>query len=250
MSGKAATYEEPAVLHQYLLFHYGSAADQFAYPFGAMDGLDFPRRCVELGVNVGALCGPSRALDLGCAVGGATFQLARHCEEVIGIDASHAFIGAAKRLLRDGRHPLVRADEGSATTELEVALDPGIDTARVAFEVGDAQALRSDLGRFDVVLACNLICRLPAPMKLLRRLPDLVRPGGQLFITTPFTWLEEYTPPGHWLGKGHTDSFAGLRAALAPDFRLTKQFDLPFLIREHARKFQYGVAQATGWMRT
>jgi hypothetical protein len=31
------------------------------------------------------------------------------------------------------------------------------------------------------------------------------------------------------------------------DHRLTK--DLPFLIREHARKFQWSVAQATLWER-
>ena len=35
-------------------------------------------------------------------------------------------------------------------------------------------------------MACNLICRLPQPMQFLARLPELVKPRGQLFITTPF----------------------------------------------------------------
>ena len=36
---------------------------------------------------------------------------------------------------------------------------------------------------------------------------------------------------------------------LAPDFTLVQQKDLPFLIREHARKFQWSVALGTVWQR-
>ncbi len=149
----------------------------------------------------------------------------------------------------EGLHPAWRVDEGSATTLLELKVDAAIDPNRVHFEVGDAQRIREDIGRFDVVIACNLICRLPEPMRLLKRLPQLVKPGGQLFITTPFTWLEEYTPSTNWLGDGAQDSFAGLRSALEPDFELQRQWDMPFLIREHARKFQYSIAQASRWLR-
>ena len=56
--------------------------------------------------------------------------------------------------------------------------------------------LRSDLGDFDVVVMANLICRLPDPRSCLERVPSLVRPGGQLIITSPYTWMEEYTPRG------------------------------------------------------
>jgi 2-polyprenyl-3-methyl-5-hydroxy-6-metoxy-1,4-benzoquinol methylase len=35
-------------------------------------------------------------LDVGCAVGGASFELARHFREVVGIDFSRAFVQAAK----------------------------------------------------------------------------------------------------------------------------------------------------------
>lgn len=41
----------------------------------------------------------------------------------------------------------------------------------------------------------------------------------------------------------------GLVTALAGDFTLMGRKDLPFLIREHARKFQWSVAQATIWRR-
>ena len=42
---------------------------------------------------------------------------------------------------------------------------------------------------------------------------------------------------------------AGLEAALTGHFRLVAVRDLPFLIREHARKFQWSVAEATIWLR-
>jgi len=242
-------YESDELLQQYLVFHYASGAEQFPYPFGGVDAIGFPQRCVTEGVAFETLPEGARALDLGCAVGRSTFELARSCDEVIGIDYSQAFIDAANRMKADGVHPATRLDEGSATTELEVAVDPAVDRGRVSFEQGDAQSLREDLGSFDVVLACNLVCRLPEPMRLLDRLPDLVRPNGQLFITTPFTWLEEYTRSENWLGDGAQDSFAGLKKALEPAFALRICWDMPFLIREHARKFQYSIAQASRWVR-
>jgi len=242
-------YESEELLQQYLVFHYAEAEEQFPYNFGGADALDFPKRCVLEGPDFARLPEEARALDLGCAVGRSSFELARHCQEVVGIDYSQAFIDGANRMQVDGVHWATRLDEGTATTQLELTVDSKIDRSRVSFEQGDAQMIRADIGQFDLVIACNLICRLPEPMRLLKRLPELVKPGGQLFITTPFTWLEAYTPAANWLGDGARDSFDGLRTALEPDFALDTQWDMPFLIREHARKFQYSIAQASRWVR-
>lgn len=242
-------YESDELLQQYLIFHYASAAEQFPYDFGGADALDFPKRCALEGPGYNRLNDAARALDLGCSVGRSSFELARQCKDVIGIDYSHAFIDAAKRLQRDGTHPATRLDEGTAVTQLDVSVDTEIDRSRVSFEQGDAQFIREDIGQFDLVIACNLICRLPEPMRVLDRLKTLVKPGGQVFITTPFTWLEAYTPSENWLGDGAQDSFEGLRSALEPDFKLDAKWDMPFLIREHARKFQYSIAQASRWVK-
>ena len=242
-------YESDELLQQYLIFHYASGEEQFPYAFGGSDALGFPQRCVSEGVELAALPSGARGLDLGCSVGRSSFELARHCEEVVGIDYSQAFIDAANRMKTQGLHPAWRMDEGSATTLLDLKVDAAIDPNRVHFEQGDAQHIREDIGQFDVVIACNLICRLPEPMRLLQRLSQLLKPGGQLLITTPFTWLEAYTPSENWLGDGAEDSFAGLRSALESSFELQQQWDMPFLIREHARKFQYSIAQASRWVR-
>jgi len=249
MANASNPYESDELLQQYLIFHYAGGEAQFPYAFGGADALDFPKRCALEGADLDLLPPDARALDLGCSVGRSSFELARHCREVIGIDFSQAFIDAANRLAVEGRHPATRLDEGSATTELLIEVDADIDRSRVSFEQGDAQNIREDIGQFDLAIACNLICRLPEPMRLLRRLPELIKPGGQVFITTPFTWLEAYTPSKNWLGDGAQDSFAGLRAALEPAFKLDRRWDMPFLIREHARKFQYSVAQASCWTR-
>jgi hypothetical protein len=73
-----------------------------------------------------------------------------------------------------------------------------------------------------------------------------VKPGGELVLTTPCTWLEEFTPPGNWPAEG---TFAWLQSELAGDFELVAEHDEPFLIRETARKFQWTVAMLTRWKR-
>lgn len=245
-------YETERLFGEYLLFHYGTAEETAAPPFAA-SALDFPVRCVGECVDRTALPAAARALDLGCAVGRASFELARHCREVIGIDSSQRFIAAAETIRRDGALAYERVDEGALTTPLIARAPEGIDRQRISFATGDAQKLQVQ-GVFDVVLLANLIDRLSAPERCLAQLPGLVARRGQLVIASPYTWLEEFTPRERWLGgfrRGgnahHT--LAGLTAALGQEFEIIATRDLPFVIREHARKFQLGVAQASLWRR-
>jgi putative 4-mercaptohistidine N1-methyltranferase len=240
-------YETEKLLAEYLLFHYGAPDEILPYPFGPRDALEYPARC--LSECVGALPPHARALDLGCAVGRSSFELARRCSEVIGIDYSLSFVSAATKLRDCGELGYSRVDEGARTTPLVARIPAEIDRARVTFERGDAQALRDGLGVFDVILMANLIDRLHAPGRCLEQLAGLLKPGGQLVITSPYTWMEEYTPPAHWLCGERGDTLAGLRAELEPAFELIETKDLPFLIREHARKFQWSVAQGSVWRR-
>ena len=189
---------------------------------------------------------PGRALDLGCAVGRSSLELSRQAREVVGIDYSRAFVAAAEEMRASGEARISRLEEAALTTELGVAVPAGCLPERVRFEQGDAMDLRADLGSFDRVLAANLLCRLTDPAKLIKRLPDLVKPGGELVLTTPCTWLEEFTPPGNWPADG---TFAWLKSELEGDFELVAEHDESFLIRETARKFQWTVAMLTVWRR-
>jgi hypothetical protein len=96
------------------------------------------------------------------------------------------------------------------------------------------------------VLAANLIDRLPDPQRFLKEvLSKLIRPGGTLLLTSPYTWSTDFTPETRWLH----DSFPTIRRSLGSHFRLIHRQNLPFLLREHRRKFQYTFADATLWRR-
>ncbi len=248
-------YETDRALAEYLLFHYGSAKQVMPYSFGPADALHFPMRCVRECLNDLPLPPNASGLDLGCAVGRSSFELARHCARVMGIDYSQRFIDAARQLQAQGQLPFAYTEEGELTTEAIAIVPADIERSCVSFEQGDAMSLRSDLGAFEVVLMANLIDRLPEPRRCLTRLPLLVKAGGRLVITSPYTWLEEYTPRNNWLGGFRRDgklvrTLDTLRSELEPYFTLQSTKDLPFLIREHARKFQWSVAQASIWQRT
>lgn len=239
-------YESAKLLSEYLLFHYGSDQEVLPWDFGPKNALDFAVRSVSKLLDAGLVTEDARALDLGCAVGRSSHVLATVCGDVLGVDYSQSFVNAAATIQRDGSLPYSRKDEGSAETPLRALRPASSEGKRIAFEQGDAMHLRADLGSFDIVHAANLLCRLTAPQLLLDRFPALVKPGGQLLLTTPCTWLEEFTPPAHW-PQGST--FDWLQEKLSPHFTLAYREDLPFLIREHARKFQWSVALGTRWVR-
>ena len=57
---------------------------------------------------------PTRsALDIGCAVGGASFELAKTYERVVGVDRSEAFVSAAKSMGLEGRRRFWMRDQGA-----------------------------------------------------------------------------------------------------------------------------------------
>jgi putative 4-mercaptohistidine N1-methyltranferase len=192
-----------------------------------------------------------RALDLGCAVGRSTFELARTVPEVMGIDLSQRFISAALEIQRTGQIRFRRHEEGSIYTTVLRQLDSTIDRTRCRFEAGDALRLRSDLGTFDFVLAANLIDRVNSPSALLAIFRRVLNRSGHLLIASPYTWLSEFTPPEKWLGATQSwseiSTLQGIQEQLGNEFQLVSSKDLPFLIREHVRKYQWSVAQASLW---
>ncbi len=243
----APSYESSELLEQYLLFHYGEEARQMPWDFGPREALDFPVRCVREGVGLPAT---GRALDIGCAVGRASFELGCIFNEVIGIDYSAAFVEAAQVIGKHDELPYRYRETGTIVRKA-IAKKPAGVTGKVSFEQGDAQALRTDLGQFDCVLAANLLCRLARPQDFLDQLPSLVKPGSQLIITTPNTWLESFTAREFWIGATPEtgEPLEALQDRLGASFKLVHSWDLPFLIREHSRKFQWSVAQGSRWLR-
>jgi 5-histidylcysteine sulfoxide synthase/putative 4-mercaptohistidine N1-methyltranferase len=258
--GKSGGYESSGVRDAYLLMHYGTPEETFGALPGPADAVGFPVRVAATARDWAdrAGAGTGRALDVGCAVGGSSFDLTRRFGEVIGIDLSASFVDTAAELAARGELPYLRVDEGAVTTPLVARLPDGLDPSRTTFRRGDACALPADLGSFDLVLLANLLCRLPSPRACLGRLGGprgLVRPGGVLVVTTPATWREQFTPHGAWLGGYERDgqpvkTIDGLGEALGDEFERLHREDVPFVIREHGRKFEFVFAELSVWRRS
>ncbi len=241
-------YESGIILSQYLLFHYGTAEENLPWPSGPADALDYPARTVKEFLEGRSLPETATALDIGCAVGRSSFELSAFCKSVLGIDYSQAFIDAAEALKETGELRYRFHEEANLFREAIARVPSHLPRDRVRFETGDAMHLRPELKGFDVVHASNLIDRLHTPSHFLGRLPELVKPGGYLIFSTPFTWLEEFTPSERWV-TGEAGSEAALCAILTPHFDIIERKDMPFLIREHCRKFQWSMAFASLWQR-
>src|SRR5260370_40221986 len=94
-------YETDRALAEYLLFHYGDPQELLPPSFKFLAALNFPIRCVTECLDGRRLASNARGLELGCAVGRASFELARRCTEVVGLDHSDRFITIANHLRKN-----------------------------------------------------------------------------------------------------------------------------------------------------
>lgn len=235
-------YESDKLLSEYLLMHYGTIEEQMPWVLGGFSVQDFSSRTVEYFSKRFV----DLSLDLGCAVGKASFLLSRSSKKVIGVDFSQSFIDAANRMKSEGEIAYHYHEEGKRFSEATARLPEEVVADRVSFAQGDALDLPQGFRGFDRVHASNLLCRLPDPAKFLNRLPQLLCSGGEVVMATPFSWLEEYTPKEKW---PEGDSWQWLQQQMDEHFELIKAADEPFLIREHGRKFQLGVSKVSAWRR-
>ncbi|MDY6929569.1 MAG: 5-histidylcysteine sulfoxide synthase [Pseudomonadota bacterium] len=246
------TYETDAMVSQYAEFHYGDEALRVP---------NFPQAMAELAIDLhyrhgnGAL---KRALDLGCATGRASFELARVFDKVFGIDFSARFIRTGIQLAETGTIRYTLPEEGELVSYHERSLDNlGLaDTAqRVEFWQGDACNLKPMFDAFDLILAANLIDRLYAPRRFLETVANRLNPGGLLVLASPYTWLEEYTKRSEWIGGFKRDgeshsTLDGLKEILDKNFTLVEApLSVPFVIRETRRKHQHTLSEVTVWKR-
>ncbi|KAF5830252.1 hypothetical protein DUNSADRAFT_14825 [Dunaliella salina] len=181
VGGGATAYETGKAVDEYIQFHYGDPRDVLPYPDGPKSALGFPVRCAllcerfcEANKDFTGERGGTLALDVGCAVGGSTFELSRAFTDCLGIDYSNSFIAAAQEMKHTGFRDYDATVEGELTQHCVGSVPHDIDRSQVRFMQGDACNLPAELASFHAVLAANLLCRLPNPMQFLDRLPSLV----------------------------------------------------------------------------
>jgi len=240
-------YETDTLVSQYSEFHYGREY------FGVEN---FPARCARIALEHARDRRREHALDIGCAVGRAAFELARGFSRVTGIDSSARFIRMAVDLKEKGFIRYVLPEEGEIVSYHEQRLDQfGLELIKnkVEFYQADACNLKPLYTGYDLVLACNLIDRLYDPARFLTTIHERINQGGLLIIASPYTWLAEFTQRDKWIGGFRKDgenltTLQAIEAILSLNFRsVAEPQDIPFVIRETSRKFQHIVAQMTVW---
>lgn len=249
MTALYTRYYSDAAVSQYCDAHYGS--DKFGVA-------NFSKQMVQLCATALEGKPQRRALDLGCAVGRSSFELAAHFDQVTGVDFSSRFIEIARRIQKRGRVCYQLLEEGVLISDHEVFLtDHGLaETAsRATFFQGNARCLETRHCDYDLVLAANLIDRIREPRKFLTEIHQRLIIGGLLVIASPYDWLEQYTPRKQWLG-GYFRAGTPLTSLQGLDKKLSKHFtrigepqEVEFVIRETARTFHHNISQVTLWQR-
>ena len=216
LTKKGDKYDTDGVVSQYLLFHYGSAEEQRDIAITAGVGhpsvVNLIDRTVEL-MEEFAL-NKNNALDLGCAVGKSSFELAREFSQVVALDYSAAFIDAANEIKRDAEIDYERWDTGKFKTRLTASVDGSIDRERLTCSQADAANLGAEnvfntTAPFDAILLSNLLCRLTHPENCLSQFTDsdkYISSGGILVITSPNTWMAQYTKEENFLDGEDSDA--------------------------------------------
>jgi 5-histidylcysteine sulfoxide synthase/putative 4-mercaptohistidine N1-methyltranferase len=242
-------YETDKLLSEYAEFHYG---DEY---FGVAN---FSKALAELAIQTLGDRPKAKALDIGCASGRATFELAKHFGFVTGIDFSARFIGQGIHLSQSETLRYTLIDEGELVqykSRSLADLDLHAVKDKVEFFQGDACNLKPQFTGYDFILAANLIDRLYNPAKFLGAIHERLNIGGLLMLASPYTWLTDHTPREEWIGGFKKDgesftTFDGLKSHLGEHFELVQQpIEVPFVIRETKHKFQHTLSEVTFWKR-
>ncbi|MEO5874502.1 MAG: methyltransferase domain-containing protein [Streptosporangiaceae bacterium] len=125
------------------------------------------------------LTGDSVLLDVGCGPGTISVDLARRVGAVVAFDSAGDVLAEGRRLA---------ADEG---------------VANVTFEVADVYAMPYADGSFDIVHAHQVLQHVPDPVRALREMRRVCRPGGIVAARDSdyagFTWFPELPELAEWM---------------------------------------------------
>ncbi len=242
---KEDIYETDALVSQYCEFQYGQSH------FGVEN---FAVACAKIASKY--TLNHTKALDLGCATGRSSFELAKSFDAVEGIDFSVRFVQVGSKLKEEGYIAYSDTIEGDLRQNKKVTLEElhyNELASKVSFWQGDACNLKPNFTQYDLIMATNLIDRLYNPRLFLESVAKRLNTDGVLMLTSPYTWQEESTKKEFWLG-GYTDEKGNevrtldtLKKLLSEEFELIHVQDLEFVIKETQRKYQHTIAEVTLW---
>jgi putative 4-mercaptohistidine N1-methyltranferase len=238
-------YESDELVSQYCEFQYGDTH------FGVKNfAIETAKIASKFAKNT------TKALDLGCATGRATYELAKTFDKVDGIDFSVRFVGVGSKLKDNGYIAFHSVQEGELVKNKKVSIEElGYESLKekVSFWQGDACNLKPNFNSYDLIMATNLIDRLYNPRLFLDAIDERLNEDGVLVLTSPYTWQESSTKKEFWLGGfinengDEVKTLDTLKKVLCAKFELIHIQDLEFVIKETARKYQHTISQVSVW---
>ena len=235
-STTASKYETQQLVSSYLWSHY---SDIISDPY-ATDA--YSRWSVQVNPDTGM------GLDVGCAVGRFTFELARKLDMAIGLDTSKAFVRAARELASRGRFDAVWKVEGNITESQLIDLPEGLETKYVDFIVADAQKLPFSANLFSVVASLNLIDKVPHPGVHLKELDRVAKnEKAQFLLSDPYSWSREIADESAWLGgvlqgkyqgRGEENIKSIISTEFLPPWIIHGTGEIWWKIRNHSNHFE------------
>ena len=161
------------------------------------------RRCLARLLELAGPATPQHILDLGCAAGRTSFDLATAHPGalVLGLDIHLGLLRLAQGAAA-GQVAYPRRRIGLVYDHRRFTVDIA-GAERVDFWACDALALPFAPGIAQLCVALNLLDCVPDPRRLLESMATAVQPEGHILFATPYDWSTRATPLEAWLG-GHS----------------------------------------------
>ncbi|WP_455221858.1 methyltransferase domain-containing protein [Kaarinaea lacus] len=188
-------------LSTYAWDHYGDKAPADEFPKQQIKP-GSAVSCLNAGLSLLDKKPQSPMLDIGCATGRSTFELAaKYNGLALGIDLNFSLLRTAQHVLQTGTitFPLKSVGIVFERHHYIVELD---NNQLVDFWACDALSLPFMDESFQFVSALNVLDTVNAPVNFLKGISQSLTEGGNTVLATPYDWSPP-VPVQNWLG-GHS----------------------------------------------
>jgi SAM-dependent methyltransferase len=187
------------------------------------------------------------AVELGCSAGRIVAELAANAGHVVGLDLQLGAVRRARRILDGERVAYARRLAGRHYAAAAVSAgDRAVPAARRTLICGDVLDPPLIPGHYDRVVALNMLDSVARPRLLLSVLDGLCRPGGELILSSPYSWQGSVMEDGERIGgadpaaevvallRGGGAGLPGI-AGIAGRYEIEEQAEIPWTLRRDAR---------------
>lgn len=254
LSDSSNIYNNDYVVQQYTHFNYYNKPI-----FGVQN---YPKKLVNILFNhIYNKSMISKALDIGCSTGRASFELAKKFNSVDGVDWTARLIGVGYRMQENEFLEWSVPKQGEIREYFNIsAKELNILSVlnKVKFTQGDASNLDKNFRNYDLIFASNLIDQLSNPKAFLLSLNERLNINGTLLVCSRYKWTENETPKEHWIGGKYNDEKTKeiltenvLKNILKENnFKLIHEFDIEYILRETERTYTHSLSNCLIFYKT